>query len=755
MINLTESFSVAVPAKWRRGSRGQVIGSRDRRRLAWIACAMTLTLAAPPVPGQQQQQQQPTGELGSVRLLLEDSIGVTSVQQAQLYAASSAELKDPVAESSGPDKVIKVRAGKYWLVPVDDQSLSETVTVVAGETQDVKLSVDRSLWLTFTEKKDALPGKVLMKVRAKPKLEDWLKGMRLGADYYLAQRRPNATDADLEAARQLALKRLAEFLNEPAKAPESATPQEKEAWGAERSFEGSLLFKILSVAGRMEDVETLANLWRPGYPEGWFESLITAIGVIEARHDSLEKGRLASMLTAELPAQSVTAARTLRFLGLPVGTDVLRRYLISRADATEGYSPAYWLVDDPSPDTIRAMREFLAQRLKDNKSMFVEGCIYLLAHGNKEDWQFVASLTFPTWELSQLAFAAEDPRPLIRNASAALQQMRDRDPAEFEELIQWVRTHVSQRAVGSKTGLDARTAYNTSLNTLVMRQSNLIPDALAVRFYKGFAGVTPLGKGLAEPGSLVSQLTWLPYPEQLDVFVKEWLEYKMRYNWQLEFADLGAIEDAVKRLGNGKRPPGYDLYRAYHRIAHRQRSAGDPLPMGERRRPYLFAFRERSSSGEEEYGGGISGVASLRAEWQGKSLAVEIKLDQRAHYESSGAFLNIGGRQDVSEYPHHRYMAENGRPLIDSVVVRRGAKPLVVSEQKADDGWGGGWFRFAVTLDEPSLSELWVDVNLKCIDQTITLTDGLFAGPVGASLREARYNARAGKGEPTTPAAQQ
>jgi hypothetical protein len=135
----------------------------------------------------------------------------------------------------------------------------------------------------------------------------------------------------------------------------------------------------------------------------------------------------------------------------------------------------------------------------------------------------------------------------------------------------------------------------------------------------------------------------------------------------------------------------------------------------------------------------------LKGEIQGNTLLLGIKLDQRVHYEQGQALLGIGNRQDMAEFPHYRYMQNHGRPLIESVVIRRGSKPLEVTEQKPAEGGGGDeWLKFAAVMDNASLGDLWVDLNLKCVDQTITLTDGLFAGPVGASLREQQNQSTSG-----------
>jgi hypothetical protein len=692
-------------------------------------------------------------EKGSLRLSIEDALGETRVQPAVVYDSVDGELEKPLAKSANADQPISLPPGSYWVLSASDDSLKKLVTLAAGEKKDVTIKLERGLWISFDAGAKNPPDKVLMVLRPKAEMERWLRWSLIqGMPPEAAALRPEATAEELEAARKGAL--AAPVLKEPSLAPATMKPKERESFYTRRSVELPAIQRILAVTGKPEDVDTLLKLATSETSANKCDDLASWAGLIEAKNDILENGRLMAMVRDKDEKWAFPAAIALRRFGLPVGQDLVRGNLKVQKDMWPGSLASYSLRTDSSPVTLKAMRDFVRAGLEAHKSPWnlASACLYLLTYGEKDDWKIVGSMPFERAQVGGLACLAQNPHALIGYAlpfssmiqlSQILPLMHDLDATELAWFCEWLNDAAGTAYTKGHPAEVPSLAYNSTVNSLVLLESCWIPHPDAVRFYRGF-DKERISDSLADGGRFDSLLTWFPYPESVDIFVKEWLDGGTRYFPQLDYVPLSKIEDAVKRLGKGRLPPGYELYCAYHRIAHRQRFVYDPFPMGVQRWPYLFAYREHDQSGAEQFGGGISGVASLKTGWRDKTLLVSLKLDQRADYEQAGNFLGIGNRSSKTQYPHHRYMVRHGRPLIDSVVVRRGLRRFVATDTEKSDG---DWLLFEAPLDSSSLADLWVDVNLKFIDQSITLSAPLFAGGPANLMRQQRYLTASSKEE--------
>lgn len=710
----------------------------------FVVIALTGVIGAEtPTPSPSPSATEKDTDKASVRMVLEDATGHAFPQAIAIYDGDQTEFEKAIAQSKTVDEPVTVPAGRYWVVSNDDESQSELVTLAAGEAKEIKRKVERGLWVSVSAGAKKPNQRLLIVLRPKSDMERWLKGSRGAGDYHFSARRPDATDENLEKARKLALTTLPTLIADKPDPPETLSKEEAAIWRTRRFVNTDACYRILGVAGKREDIDSLLKMAGEAALSGWRESVTFAIASIEARYDLLENGRVAEMVRGKDERWVWPAAKALARLGLDAGQDVFRRELVSRKEESNAYHAAFRLSSDGNPETLKAMRAYLRSFSEESAKKTPpanQARVHLLTFGELADWRLAASFPFGPGDADTLAYLSENPRVLLRDrGTVAIQELRDRGPTELAAIRDWQNDIGAKQAIKAEPSLHPSQAYSNRMNTMILLQSSFFPDIKAVCFYRGLSGSSPVFKLLPKEGYLTTSLSWFAYPEHLDLFVNEWLAGKMRYVFQLDYVEHGKLEEAVKRLGNGRVPPGYEAYLAYHAIAHRQWFVYDPMPLGERRWPYLFAYRERNkSTGAEEFGGGISGVASLKAEWQGNTLALKVKLDQRVHYEQSGAMFGVGNRESKDIYPHHKYSIDGGRPLLASVVVRRGGTTFPVNDLKREQD---GWFEFEAPMDSASLADLWVDVNLGFLDQKITLTEALFVGTPATQMRESRRSA--------------
>lgn len=673
---------------------------------------------------------------GAIKLLVVDETGNSLPQPAVIFDGKSAELSMPITETDG-ESTVSVPAGRYWVSWAEAvEEFSELTTVRPGETNTVLIKIPRSIWLTFCRSNNPPSHrKQLLALRPPQEVRQHLVHFRDWESHAPAVLRADATEADMSKARKLAMTEWLDALErwEP---PKEADAEQVRLFRATRDLNLSLAQRIFAIAGTLEDVEGIFKS-----PYGQSFAGLQLIGWIEARHEKLSIGRLIEVARGTKATRS-DAAIVLSRLGLRGGAKLLRDQT-----KTINAASAALLLDDLDPETLGAMRTNIMKvaawktRALDYDRNVIPASLYLLAHGNMDDWKMVSSLRFGVGQQSFFVGVADNPaqfaQPVVANRnyiliSEILQRMSDRTARDSLAIRRRVNDAMAEAEVALLRGSPTASRV-TSLTTSSVLQSSWMPDVDAVRLFGGFRRTKKLGP---QDGGLYT--TWMSMPEHVDHYVNEWLGGKMGFLPHLEYVETTALSDAVARLGNGRKPPAYDLYMAYKRIGHRQRVVVNPLPMGQRRWPYVAAFHEKGSSGNQEYGGGISGVATLAASFSGSTLILKLRLEQRVHYESSGAFLNIGGREKREEWPHHRYATNYGLQLIEKIVVRRGNRQFVADEVGREDGA----FLFEAKLDSDSQADLWVDIEMGFMDQSWTLTECLYLGEVARELRLARNQSK-------------
>src|SRR5690606_16103559 len=138
-----------------------------------------------------------------------------------------------------------------------------------------------------------------------------------------------------------------------------------------------------------------------------------AIGTLEARHGTLERGTLVGALEHSDPVWRVAAAQALHQLGVLAGDSVLHAHL-AEGDLFSTSFTAWTLLDSTDPATLVAMRELLERALASTPAQgrsgaLVPASLYLIVHGTPEDHARVTSVPH-IWGLAvPLSFLDQDP----------------------------------------------------------------------------------------------------------------------------------------------------------------------------------------------------------------------------------------------------------------------------------------------------------------------------------------------------------
>ena len=285
----------------------------------------------------------------------------------------------------------------------------------------------------------------------------------------------------------------------------------------------------------------------------------------------------------------------------------------------------------------------------------------------------------------------------------------------------------------------ARNAYATSLNTSRILQTYAFPNGLAIRFYGVFGRTMALRP--SEYPSLSSDAKWFLEPNMADSIVRMWNAPKSQFYYlnlhHLDVTPLDAIDKAVAKYDAS--PPGWAMFRHYRQVATRANL--NPLlrlPMGQSRYPYVIRYREKGGA----YGGGLTGIVDMQTSWRDNTLLVAVRFRQEAYYHDIGSLAGrIDRNGDKNRWPHHQYVINDGHKLIHSVTVQRGGKKFVAKDTgRAVDGY----HLFEAAMDSTSLADVWVNVQLRFLDQApMQLVESLAWGEQARETRMRRAQAAA------------
>ena len=179
------------------------------------------------------------------------------------------------------------------------------------------------------------------------------------------------------------------------------------------------------------------------------------------------------------------------------------------------------------------------------------------------------------------------------------------------------------------------------------------------------------------------------------------------------------------------------MFRHYRQVATRAHL--NPLlrlPMGQSRYPYVIRYREANGA----YGGGLTGIADMQTSWRDDKLMIAVRFRQESYYHDIGSLAGrIDRNGDKNLWPHHQYVDKDGRKLIHSITVQRGGKKFVAKDTgRVVDGY----LMFEAGMDSTSLADLWVNVQLRFLDQApMQLVESLSWGEQARETRMRRTQA--------------
>lgn len=499
-----------------------------------------------------------------------------------------------------------------------------------------------------------------------------------------------------------------------------------------------LPMRVFSAVGEAGDAQRIlkacrkadgeANPWSFEEQLGW----AAVIGRIDAAGGRLADGSLAALLMDADRDWAVAAAIELHRNGLRTGDDLLRDELARGTGFVRSVPAGLVLLDSLDPRTLEAMRA-LWDRMIGEKELELTGnaekspslapSLYLLAFGNRDDWERISRFALLAEHVEYLTLLARNPASLWRVA-AANPDFLFRDPELFyrlaEGLLDRTRGELKQllRDFDNESSsvifeFIPETPRNSPYNTSRIYMSPFWPNRTAAASY---AGIGNWARLTTPP----VPLTWWKSKQFVPVYVSRWLEGNRTYLDNLSYFTPEEIAQEVEKQGQGKKPVDYDLFMAYVGVATREYTHSYLRSTGFESRPYLARYDTDS---------GLSGVADLRFNWKGDALEIGVRITQDRII--SGGFL----ADPESKRAHYPYIIERGRKMIQSVTLRRGDKKIQAKATgKADDDF---FFLFECALGTRDLSGWYLDVEMKYVNQEFTLTTPLFFGENARRLRMA------------------
>lgn len=499
-----------------------------------------------------------------------------------------------------------------------------------------------------------------------------------------------------------------------------------------------LPMRIFSAVGEARDAQRILNAFRKAAgeanPWSFQEKLAWAavIGRIDAAGGRLANGSLAALLSDADRGWAVAAAIELHRNGLRTGDDLLRDELARGTGFVRSVPAGLVLLDSLDPRTLVAMRA-LWDRMIDAKDLELTGeaekhpslapSLYLLAFGNRDDWERISRFALSTEHIEYLTFLARNPASLWRMAAANLgfgfrdhepfyrlaEGLLDRTRRELKQLFRDFDKESSSVIFENKPETPRDSPYNTSR----IYMAPFWPNQVAAASYAGIGRWEPL----TTPHP---RLTWWKRKQFVPTYVSRWLKGGRTYLDHLSYFTPEEIAQEVQEQGQGEKPADYDLFMAYLSVATREYTHSYLRSTGFESRPYLARYGSDS---------GLSGVADLRFNWKGDALEIGVRITQDRII--SGGLM----ADPESERAHYPYILNRGRKMIQSVTLRRGDKKI--EAQATDEADDDLFFLFECALETRDLSGWYLDVEMKYVNQEFTLTTPLFFGENARRLRMA------------------
>ena len=512
-----------------------------------------------------------------------------------------------------------------------------------------------------------------------------------------------------------------------------------------------LVMRVFSTVGEVGDPQRIIQASRKAAGEGnpWtFKDKLACaavIGRIDAAHGRLIGGSLSALLKDADRDWAVAAAIELHRNGIGTGDDLLRDELSSGNGFVRSAPAGLVLLDSLDHRTLEAMR-MLWDRMIREKDLDLKGqaeqnpslapTLYLLAFGNRDDWERISRFTLWSEHVQYLTLLARNPAGLIRMTAENMSLGFSWDDQPFYRLAEGFFDRPYRELKGLIGDLDRqsssvifenkpKTPPDSPFNTSRMYMSPFLPNRAVAAIYAGIGRWEP---ATAPPHPM---FTWWKKKNFVPGYVSRWLKGNNTYLDQLSYFSPDEIAQEVEKQGQGQKPADYDLYMAYVRVATREYTYSYLRSEGFESRPYLACHKSDS---------GLSGMANLRFNWKGDALEIGVRLIQDR--KIGGGFL----ADAESKRPHYPYIIDRGRKMIQSVTLRRGDTKVQAKAIEKTDDQSFFLFQGRMGISGRDLSGWYLDVEMKYVNQKFTLTTPLFFGENARRLRTAaRLQKKEGK----------
>ena len=643
------------------------------------------------------------------RLLLEDALP-RDIVRTRAIASEAAGAR------------VNLGRGDYWFIASAAPQLRVRAHVDSSD-RSVRLRADDGLFATFqfSKRRPFTTLLVFKDARARRAVAARISPVNFGFNDGLAMLRPSPDD--VAGALSLARTNVAALTAPPdvsGLTNEQAATKTGVFWTAYYAAR-----RILTVAGDDSDAQKLVavctceNL-------GAKTDVAESVAYMESRLGTLENGVLRKLADGSDLQWAVAAAGALHRFGLHGFDGTIESFIADPRSGREVAYPSWELLDNDDGATLRAMRTAFASGRPN-----VAAVLYLAAYGDARDWQNLALARLAESDAAYLApllAAPSDSAAILGTAGLA---------GGFHVLTNAVNTLPSARRAAEFAAISSA-VYNGSLAAF---HDQSRADASHADFTQWATFERPTrtvaSQFYGNDMAFVGGPPWVPAIFELTDLsgVAQQLvggHYYGPPEWQFDYLTQAALRDIISSTKSEDFAPYADLYLAAHRVATRAYFwPGDAeFRDGVERRPYALRNLDQS--------GAIDGVLSMRPSISAGTLRFALHFEQR-DYGNCGSFAGIGCGSDAENAPeNHRYLTEDGRPLVAAVRLRRDGK-TIDSRFVTDDA---GWLIYEASSAGADLSGAYLDVALQYFDQHPTLTFDLFASEYARELRVLRERAR-------------
>ena len=649
-----------------------------------------------------------------LRVVTEDAVGRKFPVEAELLNNKG----EPVTSRPSPDGTRALPAGTY-LLSLDGQD-DTRITIAENDRREIAVKGGtNSLWLDFREKKDGPVEHVLVHLRPAAERRHAAQLHRVDPGYGIRPGipRPSASPADIAAALSEARASISSVTND----------------GAADDFVGPFLFQhaflqILCTYGDASDARRLASLVTTTRS---FWIVAPTLAAMESRLGKQADGELRKMLKSPDPVIRLTTAKLLAYHGDFSGRSLLLAELLRKItkEDWETFGAAGAMLADTGSDTRRAMREVISRYQRPDWSdpswgfaatASIPASAWLLAHGDVDDWRAVTQLEFGAGHVTALLPYITEPAKLTRffvrsrgnlDIVPHLAFAMDLPEEQIEALMDGIEEQTHERGVALGGSIrDINSAIlNFQLTCLPLRPN----QALAREFYRGNYRFKPAYGdnwiGIYAP--------WIRDRADVPVAVNAiFAEKKPRFLWLLD--RIGPSELAtVLRDPPGTNQLGVAMLRRWLAVGEEQPDPRGGLP-AQRIGIHPFFFQNLTSSPNDQ--GTIVGSALITPALNRGRLTLTVEMRIAAHYNTGGFIdFNQGKKEN---WPHHKYVVDHGRALVNSMELRRGGKPMTLSPVRQDEA---GRLVYEAEWPHADFSETEARLQLKFLDQTRTCIEQL------------------------------